>query len=273
MNDVTSKIAYAYAKQQVFVYIGLVLVGVGAGAAAWVGSSLSGRASELVLASDLAVLGGGAALLAVAFPRTNLESINHAGLRIVLAALVVKGALLLGAWLVDRASPVSAPLDVGIILLLVSVVVGYPLPIRRGGTVLYSPVAVRALADTRSLTASFVGVLAFGAALLALPAVGLGLRTGSSLGSVVIFTVVALAAAGLAVLFALKEAPLRANLGIGLAAVAGLMALLLPVVNSAGSGSWWSAAPFAWVAFAIVVVVLGLSYRLNRGKTIVSRRA
>lgn len=267
LDDVTAKIAYAYAKQQVFAFFGLFsLVFV-------LGEVLGGSTTppELALGGLTALVG--AAVLALVFTQRDLKRVNRTSLLLAIAALllsVVEAALVL-----LRILPAESAATLGGVAVVAFVsgglVVSYPLPFKRGGTVLYKPAEIVELANARTL--------GFGAIFLLLVAVaGLLVRapasTGAFLDPLYLEIIVAALGAEGFVMFILG----KKNVGIirHLRAVM-LLALVVAAVLAADVARSTAALsyglpPLLGAALLLAIVVV-LSPRLNHGKTIVSHRA
>lgn len=286
MDDVTSKVAYAYAKQQAFVYLALAFLALGALGA---GISLEGLralglargellASGAGLVAAAALLAGGVEIVRIVRGRTNLAAVNRPSLR---RTLVVGLVLLLVALDLALVAPVALhlPSPIGLrvfalaAFLVAAVAAGsYVFPITRGDKVLYGPAEVRALSNRRTL--GFANGLGLALALTLLFARRPGALAGPLLPGLLGAPLLTVAAVvGFAAYLAL---PGRSGDGIGQIALAAF----------AGIGLAWfvgllpRGAPTAAVALAPVLLALlyfpvryGLSAPLNRGKKIIAHRA
>jgi hypothetical protein len=266
MDDVTSKIAFAYSKQQGFVVSALGVMATSGAEAVLERGMLVAAGAELI------VLVGAAAILGLVATRSNLEKVNHPALRVLAALFIVQVIGTVAAIGFEGGGRAALGGELGGLALIVLGVVSYPFPIRRGSTVLYSPPAVRELANARSLGLGTAGVFAVAALRLLpggpglVPVVPLGLDGG--LGAVA-----ALAAVGGLSFLLLSPGVRRTRLMEGLLAAAGIVALL-GVSGAAGSIDVWAVAlgP-ALVAGLALATVFGFSGRLNQGRTIISHRA
>ncbi|MGI0053874.1 MAG: hypothetical protein ACREC5_02930 [Thermoplasmata archaeon] len=264
MDEVTSKVAYAYAKLQAGVVGAVALIAVAPEIAALQGSL------PLSILLGLCAVGPGAALLWIAANTTDLERTGYAAKR----CFPVAGLLwivILG--LAEFQSPLrsgSAQIaELGAFFIAALAIVSYPLPVRRGSVVLYRPAAIRALSDRRA-TLLGLGLLVGLAAIELLPG---GISSGADL-SVRVSVAGALAAA-------LGGVGLTLAGGVHRAVRPGGEVLLLAsgflLVLSAGLSGWdrtsllLASGPAA-VAVMTVVVLHVVSPELNHGRKIISRR-
>jgi hypothetical protein len=265
-EDVTSKVAFSYAKQQAFVYLAIAVAAVTAGAI------YLERGSPIDLVGDLALLAGAAGALAIALPRKDLGRINRPCLRLFAICFVVKLGATGASDAVTRGGGAAPAGDLGLLLLLGVGVVGYAFPLRRGGTVLYAPAAVRELANGRTVALAGAALLVLFAARFVVPGgmdgVGNDRISPALLGAVG-------AAAGLAAIaiHLVRPTGVRA-LRVGeVAIVLGALAGAAGALGAAAPGAAWAVAagPLGAGGAAVGLIELGSS-RLNRGKAIVARR-
>lgn len=267
MDEVTSKIAYAYAKQQAFVALALAMLVGGVAAAA------EGHSALVVLAPAAAVVAGASVILILAATRTNLAAITRPGLRIVGGLFLVTLAAWVAQAFLGGVAAAPGALLLGLVLLLAAGAVSYPLPIRRGGTVLYTPAAIRDLADARSSAMSAIAVASFGLSRLLLPS-SFPSPNGPALSGILLGAVlVGVGAAAVGVLAALPSGTRRTRGLEAILAVAVVLALLGMVGRTGEADAWGSALVPTITALSGIAVTRGLSARLNHGKTIVARRA
>jgi hypothetical protein len=279
MNEVTSKVAYAYAKQQAFVYLGLILLiattgveylhrpnpfvfGANTPAPAWIdlGSSI------LLVAGSLLVLG-------IAFTRKNLEAVTRPSLRVVALMLGVELVSIVGSGVVTHGTGPGVAEDLALLLSLGLGVLSYPLPVRRGSAVLYSPAEVQTLSNSRSLGLG-AGILALVALLrLVSPGGSIGVEGGPVSASITTVLVLALSILA-AAFFVLLPRGSRRPKAVGGVLAAAVIVALLPLLADPWDLTRWAVASLPLsVGLAALIVVGGLSRVLNRGKTIVSHRA
>ena len=167
MDDVTSKIAYAYAKQQVFVLLGLFSVVAGALLVVLEWPTHAGD-SYLGLIDDVVLLLGGLGILSTVAVEKDLKRVNRHAMAVLavvgLVQVVVLALSFSGILRIEDAGDLSD--DLGVAAVIILALVAYPFPTRRGGG-LYSPEKVRILSNARTLAfAAFAGAVA---ALGALP--------------------------------------------------------------------------------------------------------
>jgi hypothetical protein len=255
MDDVTAKVAYAYSKQQAFAFVGIALAGLG------VLLAVSERAELVLVVGDAALVAGGAIVLAYIGTRKNLAKVNRPALRILGFAFLVKLATLpISTFALGASSPDLAG-DLASLVFVPAMVIGYPLPIRRSGGVLFAPEEIRVLSDGRTLGVAAAFVAAIG--LTALPLPHSPNVSGGLLGSALVLDGVTLAlAAALAVVFLRMKGTARTRAGWALFAASvavGVLALWdLPLVLAGVAG---------------LVVLLVLAKPLNEGKRIISHRS
>lgn len=267
MDEVTSKVAYAYAKQQAGVVGSLALLAAAPGIA-W----LQGSWEAALLAGLLAAIPG-AVFLYITLTTKDLERVGHAAKRVFPAAVLVFLALLAASVLVAPLRPGGARLaDLGGLWIVLVATVSYPLPVRRGATVLYRPAAVRRLADRRTVGIGLTFLVGL-AALEFLPggfaAAGLPL---AARGATLLALLVAVAGVGLYLLGGAD----RKGVVPAMAAAAVAAGLLLGIAGDwAGFGD--RAGPLALTSIAvaglIVITVVVLNPRLTTGRRIIAHRA
>ncbi|MHB8352085.1 MAG: hypothetical protein ACYDFT_05275 [Thermoplasmata archaeon] len=266
MDEVTSKVAYAYAKQQAGVVTGFGLLALAPGIAALQGST------ELAAAAGLLTAIPGAAFLYITATTTNLEKVGHAAKRVFpAAALLLVGLLAFSIFLAPLRHGSAQLADLGGLWVALLGVVSYPLPIRRGSVVLYRPAAVRQLADRRAVGLG-LGLLAGLSAFEFLPG---GLAAGDASGLTRAVTLLAFAAGlvGAALFVARRDSPgtLRPMEITGIAS-----GLLLGAAGyfsgHAGPALWLAVGPLAIAVLTVAVVHL-LSPLWTTGRKIIAHRA
>lgn len=271
MDDVTARIAFAYAKAEVFFWFGLTAL-------------LGGVLTQAFLLSNAALFGAqglvaalGAALLVAGWLEKDLKRIARTGRYLTLLAALVELLLAVAThWSLAQIS--APPQDVGAQLGLgaaaLAVVLTYPLPVRKGGTVLFSPQGVRVLADRRLLgMVSLFWVLVGAIALILAPSAD---HRNFLPPWATDAAVLAWGAVGGA-LFLFGQRALEKGLKGRLVAVVALVGALLAALASLNAwlgadGQGDAVALFAG-GLSACAVVLALSARLNSGRTIVDRRA
>jgi hypothetical protein len=273
MNEVTSKIAYAYAKQSAFALLGIALVIGGAATGYLVLREGAGKWPILLSASaDALVAAAGAAILGLVVSRANLERVNRPALRVTLGALLVL-AVGLAVAAALRGPVVELAGQTGLIGLLAIGVVGYPLPIRRGSAVLYAPEAVRQLANARTETLASCLLLAVATPRLLLPGTVPSLGAGALSIGLDAALLDALAVVGALVSVAVRAVGRRVQLLEIVLVLALAIALVLAAEHPLDPVAWALVLPSVAIAGGSLAIVGAWSRRLNVGKTIVSHRA
>ncbi|MDE1822488.1 MAG: hypothetical protein KGI98_16740, partial [Euryarchaeota archaeon] len=152
MDDVTSKIAYAYAKQQVFVLLALVGAVTGALLILEEWPSSSGD-TYLGLVDDVILLLGSVGILALVFTQRDLKRINRHAVAVLGVLLLIKVLVVAlsagGLYRVEDSADLGD--DVGIPIVLGLALASYPFPVRKGGKNLFAPADIRALSNARTL--------------------------------------------------------------------------------------------------------------------------
>ena len=273
MDDVTSKIAYAYAKQQVFVLLGLFSVVAGALLVVLEWPTHAGD-SYLGLIDDVVLFLGGLGILSTVAVEKDLKRVNRHAMAVLavvgLVQVVVLALSFSGILKIEDAGDLSD--DLGVAAVIILGLVAYPFPTRRGGG-LYSPEKVRILSNARTLAfAAFAGAVA---ALGALPsssehAAASGMFMSPFSDEIGLLAVGAL---GVALFLALENGPklvrwLSVVVGVELIVAIGGAADEVRSVEALGDD-----VPKVLVALFALVIVFLLSQRLNKGKTIIDRRA
>ncbi len=273
MDDVTSKIAYAYAKQQVFVLLGLFSVVAGALLVVLEWPTHAGD-SYLGLIDDVVLLLGGLGILSTVAVEKDLKRVNRHAMAVLavvgLVQVVVLALSFSGILRIEDAGDLSD--DLGVAAVIILALVAYPFPTRRGGG-LYSPEKVRILSNARTLAfAAFAGAVA---ALGALPsssehAAASGMFMSPFSDEIGLLAVGAL---GVALFLALENGPklvrwLSVVVGVELIVAIGGAADEVRSVEALGDD-----VPKVLVALFALVIVFLVSQRLNKGKTIIDRRA
>ncbi len=273
MDDVTSKIAYAYAKQQVFVLLGLFSVVAGALLVVLEWPTHAGD-SYLGLIDDVVLLLGGLGILSTVAVEKDLKRVNRHAMAVLavvgLVQVVVLALSFSGILRIEDAGDLSD--DLGVAAVIILGLVAYPFPTRRGGG-LYSPEKVRILSNARTLAfAAFAGAVA---ALGALPsssehAAASGMFMSPFSDEIGLLAVGAL---GVALFLALENGPKLVRwfsvvVGVELIVAIGGAADQVRSVEALGDD-----VPKVLVALFALVIVFLLSQRLNKGKTIIDRRA
>ncbi len=273
MDDVTSKIAYAYAKQQVFVLLGLFSVVAGALLVVLEWPTHAGD-SYLGLIDDVVLFLGGLGILSTVAVEKDLKRVNRHAMAVLavvgLVQVVVLALSFSGILRIEDAGDLSD--DLGVAAVIILALVAYPFPTRRGGG-LYSPEKVRILSNARTLAfAAFAGAVA---ALGALPsssehAAASGMFMSPFSDEIGLLAVGAL---GVVLFLALENGPklvrwLSVVVGVELIVAIGGAADEVRSVEALGDDI-----PKVLVALFALVIVFLLSQRLNKGKTIIDRRA
>ncbi len=273
MDDVTSKIAYAYAKQQVFVLLGLFSVVAGALLVVLEWPTHAGD-SYLGLIDDVVLFLGGLGILSTVAVEKDLKRVNRHAMAVLavvgLVQVVVLALSFSGILRIEDAGDLSD--DLGVAAVIILALVAYPFPTRRGGG-LYSPEKVRILSNARTLAfAAFAGAVA---ALGALPsssehAAASGMFMSPFSDEIGLLAVGAL---GVVLFLALENGPklvrwLSVVVGVELIVAIGGAADEVRSVEALGDD-----VPKVLVALFALVIVFLLSQRLNKGKTIIDRRA
>ena len=264
-DDVTSKIAYAYAKQQAFVALaGMVLVGASAAA-------LGELRAPVFLLANLLILVAAAGALAIIVRRRDLGAINRPCLRLFAAALAGRLALETVGLYFGEAPIAGGAADLGVDLLLAAGTISYVFPLRRGSTVLYRSAEVRELANDRTVALASVALAMLDLGRLIGPIRSGTLAAFDGFGLLLAASVaLAVGAAVLGVRPTGRSAGRR--LAEGVLALATALTVAAAVVASAPiEGALLAADPLG-VLLVALGVVHGASERLNRGKTIVARR-
>lgn len=273
MDDVTSKIAYAYAKQQVFVLLGLFSVVAGALLVVLEWPTHAGD-SYLGLIDDVVLLLGGLGILSTVAVEKDLKRVNRHAMAVLavvgLVQVVVLALSFSGILKIEDAGDLSD--DLGVAAVIILALVAYPFPTRRGGG-LYSPERVRILSNARTL--AFAALAGGVAALGALPSssehsAASGLFMSAFSDEIGLLAVGAL---GVVLFLTLENGPklvrwLSAMVGVELIVAIGGAADEVRSVEALGDDI-----PKVLVALFALVLVFLVSQRLNKGKTIIDRRA
>ncbi len=256
LNDVTNKVAYAYARYQASLVV----------AAALVMGGLLATYDELDVplstVDDLLLALVGAAIVVVALRNRDLKRITRGTLLLLSTAFLVKVVFAFFESPEDR-------LDESVwVAALALLLLAHFLPRRMGKTVLYSQGELRALSNGRSLATGLLLALVFSG----VGEAALGVPPRSVLG--VLDLLVAVACAGGLVCYLLF--PIGPRLTAWLSGFAGA-SLVLAGLASASTfrlGDRVEDPLIALVALASsLVVVWGFSQRINQGKTIIAHRA
>ncbi len=273
MDDVTSKIAYAYAKQQVFVVLGLFSVVAGALLVVLEWPTQAGD-SYLGLIDDVVLLLGGLGILSTVAVEKDLKRVNRHAMAVLavvgLVQVVVLALSFSGILKIEDAGDLSD--DLGVAAVIILALVAYPFPTRRGSG-LYSPDKVRILSNARTL--AFAALAGAVAALGALPssserAAASGLFMSPFSDEIGLLVVGAL---GVVLFLTLENGPklvrwLSAVVGVELVVAIGGAADEVRSVEALGDDI-----PKVLVALFALIIVFLVSQRLNKGKTIIDRRA
>ncbi len=273
MDDVTSKIAYAYAKQQVFVVLGLFSVVAGALLVVLEWPTQAGD-SYLGLIDDVVLLLGGLGILSTVAVEKDLKRVNRHAMAVLavvgLVQVVVLALSFSGILKIEDAGDLSD--DLGVAAVIILALVAYPFPTRRGSG-LYSPDKVRILSNARTL--AFAALAGAVAALGALPssserAAASGLFMSPFSDEIGLLAVGAL---GVVLFLTLENGPklvrwLSAVVGVELIVAIGGAADEVRSVEALGDDI-----PKVLVALFALIIVFLVSQRLNKGKTIIDRRA
>ncbi len=274
MNDVTSKVAYAYAKQSAFVVVALAFLTVTPTVAYLVVSTGSGGWAELLLlAADALLMAGGATMLYVVLTRRDLARINHACRRIVALLFLVQILVVAVVRLVPHVAGPHLTGEFALALFALAGLVAYPFPLRRGGAVLYDPDGVRALANGRAAALGSLLLLLFAGTRLLAGGDGFALRSlpVSPLVDAGLLEAVAFVASGL--FLAMANGPRLPRVIESLLVVALAVSLLLVVEDPTDPRIWAVAlGPVALVASELLADH-GLAGRLDSGRAIVAHRA
>lgn len=274
MNEVTSKIAYAYAKQSAFVVVAVALLAVTPSILYLVVvSGSSGWALAVATFGDLVLLAGAVAMLAMVFTRTDLHRINRFCLRIAGILFLVQ----LGCVIADEFGPhahvAHLASETALAFFALAAVVSYPFPTRRGGTVLYDPEAVRRLANTRA--AAMASLLLVILSLFRLLAHGdeIGFKASpiSPYLEAGLLELLAISASGYFLIFRNRPQIHREVEAILVVALA--VSFLLAVEDLTNPAAWALALGPVGIVVSALLVDFGLSRRLDTGRTIVAHRA
>jgi hypothetical protein len=256
LNDVSNKVAYAYARYQAsWVIAATVLLG-------GLLATIDELDVPLSTVDDLFLVLVGVGIAVLALRNRDLKRINRGTLILLGAAFLVKVVFALLESPEDRLDESVWLVALGLLL------VAYFLPRRLGRTVLYPPRELRALSNGRTFAIAFLLALVFSG----LGEVVLGVPARSPLG---IFDLVVAVPALVGLLVYLVH-PCGARLTAyltGFCVVSSVGALL-------AAGSTWMLGDRLdeqLVALAALlsalVIVWGLSHRINQGKTIIAHRA
>lgn len=274
MDEVTSKVAYAYAKQSAFVVVATALLAVTPTVLYLVLASVHVTWPVLVaVVGDLALLAGAAAILVVVFTRKDLHRINRLALRISGAIFLVQFACVLTDAVVGTGAVRHITSEAALAAFPLAAVVTYPFPIRRGGTVLYSPNAVRRLANARAaaMASLLLVLLASFRLLMQGGAVGLHETPVSPLVDARLFEALAILASGLFLILGSRPFVPRAIESVLVVILA--LALVLIAEDPHDATAWALALGPIGIVLSAIVVDFGLSRRLDAGRTIVAHRA
>ena len=263
MNDVSSKVAYAYAKMEVFTMGAVAMV------ALCVGYLIALPEEGFRAAVDeLLLIAAGAFVLAQILLLVDLKTINR-------RSWVLVGIAFLGNLILLGLAPASLrTLFSALAILTGAMAVSYPFPIRRGRTTLYGPEEVRHLSGVRALALAGLAVVVLSVGDLAVH----GLVRGNLSDLFVLVARVSVAVIGLIVigLFLASRATAGLTRGLVFLAVLDLIPSAYLVVMDVSTGIALGMA-FAFPELVIWVaalgVTLGLGEKLTRGKTILGHRA
>lgn len=261
-DDVTKKVAYAYAKQSVFAWLGVFGVVGGAALVGW-----SAWSHSLSIAGLLLLIGG-LGVLAAIFTSKDLKKVNHLALRVNLG---VGGALLIlviVAHFVSFESTLQQDVEAAGVLVSLLPTLSYPLPIKRADSALYNPTQVKELADRR--TAGFTaGVVAALAAVQLIADHLTGALSNLDLLPPGVILVVGIIGVILFLGRLTSEKLWLPSAGIlAVALVVGALTIVSGPAFSMAVGLWIASAAASGLAVLTV-----LSPRLNTGRTIVGHRA
>lgn len=274
MDDVTGKIAYAYAKQQVFVFVALfgVLYGAAVLLQEWphgAGDSYGALLDEIVL------ILGGLGILVLSLNQKDLKKVNRHAVVVLLLVLLVKVAIIALSVSKVLAIEDTGDLgdDMGTAAVLGLAVLSYPLPTRRGGGPLFSKDAVRQLSNLRTLAFASLLVAVVSLSALAVPSEVsvIGPMHTSMATDDLFLSVIGLG--GLVLFLALKNSK-KLELWLTTVVAIGLVGALFGLANEVGSEGALGDDLSKVIAMALaLLVVFVLSPSLNQGRTIVDRRA
>ncbi len=264
MNDVSSKVAYAYAKMEVFTMGAVAMI------ALCVGYLIIALPEEGFRAAvdELLLIAVGAFVLAQILLLVDLKTINR-------RSWVLVGIAFLGNLILLGLAPASLrTLFSALAILTGAMAVSYPFPIRRGRTTLYGPEEVRHLSGVRALALAGLAVVVLSVGDLAVH----GLVRGNLSDLPVLVARVSVAVISLIViaLFLASRATAGLTRGLVFLAVLDLIPSAYLVVMDVSTGIALGMA-FAFPELVIWVaalgVTLGLGEKLTRGKTILGHRA
>lgn len=266
MDEVTSKVAYAYAKQQAGVLTGLGLLAIA------VEIALLQESIGLSVVTGLLAAVPGAAFLYITATTTNLEKVGHAAKRAFpAAALLLLGLVALSFVLAPLRHGAAQLADLSGLWIALLGVMSYPFPVRRGSVVLYRPVEVRRLADRRAVGLG-TGFLS-GLAVLELFSGGFAAGGVPLLAREASLLAVTAGLVGSALFLVRRDQP--GTLPPLEAAAVASAAFLGVAAYFSGRGGTCLELAVGPVALAVLtlVVIHGLSPRLTTGRKIIAHRA
>ncbi len=263
MNDVSSKVAYAYAKMEVFTMGAVAMI------ALCVGDLITFPEEGFRPAVDeLLLIAAGAFILAQILLLVDLKTINR-------RSWVLVGIAFLGNLILLGLGPTSLrTLFSALAVLTGALAVSYPFPIRRGRTTLYGPEEVRHLSGVRALALAGLAVVVLSVGDLTIH----GFNWGNPSDLLVLVArlsvlVISLVTIGL---FLVSRATPGLTRGLVYLAVLDVIPsaylVILDVVAGIAPGMTF-AFPELVIWVAALGVTLGLGEKLTRGKTILAHRA
>ena len=256
LNDVTNKVAYAYARYQASLVVVAALV---------VGGLLATYDEldvPLSVVDDLLLAVLGAALLVVALRNRDLKRINRGALLLLSAAFLLQ---LVFAFLESPEDRLDESVWIAALALLL---LAHFLPRRMGKTVLFGQGELRALSNGRTLATGLLFALVFSG----LGEAVLGIPPRSVLGVFDLLVAIA-CTSGLVVYLLFPSGPRLTGWLSGFAGVS-LVVAASAAASTFKPGDRLDEQLVALVALAsALVVVWGFSRRINQGKTIIAHRA